>query len=143
MSNKDLNNLTKLGRQAGPSKEMEAVANPAPDRFYLIKMETSEFTCLCPVTGQPDFADIEVYYIPDQTIVESKSFKLYLWSYRNEGIFHEAVVNKIMDDLVKLLDPHWIKVVGHFNVRGGIGFSIEATHTKTEAAKSALENQLI
>ncbi len=138
MHQEDLEKLTILGRKTQPSKKMEAVANPAPDRYYVIKMDTSEFTCLCPVTGQPDFAHIHVEYIPDQKIVESKSYKLYLWSYRDEGIFHEAVVNKILDDLVALLDPHWIKVVGKFNVRGGIGFTVEAQHTKTPEAPQKL-----
>ncbi len=127
--------LTILGRPAQPSKKLEAFPNRTPGRYYLVTLETSEFTCVCPITGQPDFADIRVMYIPDEKIVESKSFKLYLWSYRNEGAFHEHVVNRILDDLVGILDPHWCKVIGAFNVRGGIGITVEAEHTKTPAAR--------
>ena len=135
---KDLQDLTLLGRKAQPSKELEAFPNRAPGRYYLVTLETREFTCLCPVTGQPDFATIRVAYVPDQKIVESKSFKLYLWSYRNEGVFHEHVVNVILDDLVKVLDPHYCKVTGIFNVRGGIEITVEAEHVKTPAAKDAV-----
>ncbi|TAK12773.1 MAG: NADPH-dependent 7-cyano-7-deazaguanine reductase QueF [Anaerolineae bacterium] len=134
----DLKNLTQLGRDAQPSKKLEAFPNRAPDRFYLISLETDEFTCLCPATGQPDFATITVDYVPDQTIVESKSYKLYLWSYRNEGVFHEHVVNVILDDLVAALDPHYIKVTGIFNIRGGIGITVESEKTKTPAARAAI-----
>jgi 7-cyano-7-deazaguanine reductase len=100
-----------------------------------VTLETSEFTCLCPMTGQPDFASIRVQYVPDEKVVESKSFKLYLWSYRNEGAFHEHVVNQILDDLVGVLDPHWIRVTGVFNIRGGIGIKVEAEKTKTPTAR--------
>lgn len=131
----DLEGLTILGRKAKPSKKMEAFPNRAPDRFYLVVLESNEFTCLCPMTGQPDFATIRVQYVPDQKIVESKSFKLYLWSFRDEGAFHEHVVNRMLDDLVELLDPHWCRVSGEFNVRGGIGIRVEAEHTKTPAAR--------
>ncbi len=124
-----------LGNPAQPSKKLEAFPNRAPGRFYLVTLETSEFTCLCPKTGQPDFATIRVQYIPDASVVESKSFKLYLWSYRNEGAFHEHVVNLILDDLVKALDPHWCRVTGIFNVRGGIGITVETEHTKTAEAR--------
>ena len=91
------------------------------------------------MTGQPDFATIRVDYVPDQSVVESKSFKLYLWSYRNEGVFHEHLVNTILDDLVKALNPHWCKVTGIFNIRGGIGITVEAEQTKTPAAKMAVQ----
>ena len=84
-----------------PSKLLETVPNPYADRDYTIDISTPEFTCLCPVTGQPDFAEIRILYVPDQRIVELKSLKLYLWSYRNEGIFHETVINKILDDLIR------------------------------------------
>jgi len=134
----DLKDLTLLGRKAQPSKKLEAFPNRAPGRYYLVTLETNEFTCLCPMTGQPDFATIRVEYVPDQKIVESKSFKLYLWSYRNEGVFHEHVVNVILDDLVKALDPHYCKVTGAFNVRGGIAITVEAEHVKTPAAKAAV-----
>src|ERR1044072_3761786 len=103
-----------------PSKEFETFANPRPERDYEISMECPEFTCLCPRTGQPDFATIRIRYVPDQLCVELKSLKLYLWSYRNEGAFHEAVINKILDDLVQVCHPRTMTVVGDFNVRGGI-----------------------
>ena len=137
MSNEfsDLEGLTILGQKAQPSKTLEAFPNRTLDRFYLVILETDEFTCLCPVTGQPDFAKILVEYIPDQKVIESKSYKLYLWSFRNEGAFHEHVINQICDDLVEILDPHWIKVTGIFNVRGGIGITVESEHTKTPAAR--------
>jgi 7-cyano-7-deazaguanine reductase len=131
----DLEGLTLLGREARPSKKLEAFPNRSPDRYYLVTLDTNEFTCLCPVTGQPDFATIRVEYVPDQKVVESKSFKLYLWSYRDEGAFHEHVVNQILDDLVKILDPHWCKVTGIFNIRGGIGITVEAEKTKTQEAR--------
>jgi 7-cyano-7-deazaguanine reductase len=131
----DVENLSILGRPSQPSKNMEAFPNRSPDRFYLVTLETDEFTCLCPKTGQPDFASIRVQYVPDKKVVESKSFKLYLWSYRNEGAFHEHAVNQILDDLRKLLDPHWIRVTGVFNVRGGIGITVESEHTRTPAAR--------
>jgi 7-cyano-7-deazaguanine reductase len=134
----DLENLTVLGQDAKPSKKLEAFPNKSPGRYYLVTLDTAEFTCLCPLTGQPDFAAIQVAYVPDQRVVESKSFKLYLWSYRDEGAFHEHVTNKILDDLVEVLDPHWIKVTGLFNPRGGIGIQVEAQHTKTPAAKQAV-----
>ena len=130
--------LTILGRKAQPSKKLEAFPNRTPGRYYLVTLETNEFTCLCPVTGQPDFATIKVEYVPDEKIVESKSFKLYLWSYRNEGVFHEHVVNVILDDLVSLLDPHYCKVTGAFNIRGGIAITVEAEHVKTPEAKEAV-----
>lgn len=134
----DVQDLTLLGRKAQPSKKLEAFPNRTPGRYYLVTLETNEFTCLCPVTGQPDFATIKVEYVPDQKILESKSFKLYLWSYRNEGVFHEHVVNIILDDLVAALDPHYIKVTGVFNIRGGIGITVEAEHVKTPEAKAAV-----
>ncbi len=138
----DLKDLTLLGRKAQPSKKLEAFPNRTPGRYYLVTLETSEFTCLCPVTGQPDFATIKVAYVPDQKIVESKSYKLYLWSYRNEGVFHEHVVNTILDDLVKVLDPHYIRVVGEFNIRGGIAITVSAEHVKTPEAKEAVTGML-
>ncbi len=130
--------LIALGRKAAPSKKLEAFPNKAPHRYYLVTLETDEFTCLCPVTGQPDFANITVQYIPDKKIVESKSFKLYLWSFRNEGAFHEHVINRMLDDFIKVVDPHWCKITGQFNIRGGIGINVDAEHTKTPAARKAL-----
>lgn len=135
----DLAGLTLLGREAQPSKKLEAFPNRTPGRFYKVILETSEFTCLCPMTGQPDFATIRVAYCPDQKVVESKSLKLYFWSYRNEGAFHEHVINQMVDDLVNVLDPHWLKVTGIFNIRGGIGITVVSEHTKTPEAKSAVE----
>jgi 7-cyano-7-deazaguanine reductase len=131
----DLDELTILGRPAQPSKKLEAFPNRSPGRHYLVTLETKEFTCLCPITGQPDFASIKIQYVPDEKIVESKSLKLYLWSYRDEGAFHEHVVNQICDDLLKVLDPHWLKVTGVFQVRGGIGITVDAEHTKTPEAR--------
>jgi len=135
----DLEALTLLGRKAEPGKTLEAFPNHNPERYYRVTLETDEFTCLCPMTGQPDFASIRVDYVPDKKVIESKSFKLYLWSFRNEGAFHEHVVNTILDDLVRVLDPHWCKVTGVFNVRGGIGITVEAEHVKTPAAKEAVQ----
>ena len=99
---------------------LEAIENKNSGKNYFVKLTSEEFTCVCPVTHQPDFATIKVRYIPDKKLVESKSFKLYLTSFRNTGIFHEEVVNKIADDLIKLLDPRYIEVEGLFSVRGGI-----------------------
>lgn len=131
----DLEGLSLLGSKAEPVRKLEAFPNRTPDRFYRVTLETDEFTCVCPLTGQPDFASIRVDYVPDKNIVESKSFKLYLWSYRNEGAFHEHVINQILDDLVKALDPHYIRVSGLFNVRGGIGIRVDSEHVKTPAAR--------
>ena len=131
----DIEGLSILGSPTQPSKNLEAFPNRTPDRFYLVTLDTNEFTCLCPKTGQPDFATIRVQYVPDQKVVESKSFKLYLWSYRNEGAFHEHVVNLILDDLCNILDPHWIRVSGNFNIRGGIGITVDAEHTRTPEAR--------
>ncbi len=128
----DLDDLTLLGREAKPSKRLETFPNHHPDRRYVVRLETDEFTCLCPATGQPDFANILVEYIPNQKIIESKSFKLYLWSYRNEGIFHEHVINKILEDLVAALEPHWCRVVGAFQIRGGINITVEAEHGRRQ-----------
>lgn len=102
------------------SKQLEVFNNPNPGRDYEIQFECPEFTCLCPRTGQPDFATIHIRYIPDKLCIELKSLKLYLWSFRNEGAFHEAVTNKILDDLVKTVKPRSMRVHGDFFVRGGI-----------------------
>ena len=111
-----------------PSKQLETFANPRPGRDYHIAFECPEFTCLCPLTGQPDFATILIDYVPDQLCVELKSLKLYLWSYRDQGTFHEAVTNQILDDLVALLAPKRLIVEGDFFVRGGIHTVVEAAH---------------
>ena len=111
-----------------PSKELEVFPNPKPSRDYTIHIESPEFTCLCPKTGQPDFATLKLEYIPDEFCVELKSWKLYLWSYRNEGGFHEDLTNKILDDLVATLNPRYIRLSADFNVRGGIYTTITAEH---------------
>lgn len=111
-----------------PSKTLEIFPNPKPERDYTIRIESPEFTCLCPKTGQPDFATIVVEYIPDALCIELKSYKLYLWSYRNEGAFHEAVTNQILDDLVAACRPRWMKVEARFNVRGGIYTTVMAEY---------------
>ena len=135
--------LTLLGnKSAKPSKKLEAFPNRSPGRYYLVTLESKEFTCLCPITGQPDFATIYVEYVPDKKIVESKSFKLYLWSYRNEGVFHEHVVNVMLDDLVNALDPHFCRVIGYFNIRGGIEITVDAEHVKTPEAREAVKDRL-
>ena len=113
---------------SAPSKELQTFANPKPDRNYEIRFECPEFTCLCPMTGQPDFATIRIRYVPDQLCVELKSLKLYLWSFRDDGHFHEAVTNQILDDLAGLLAPRFCEVEGDFLVRGGIHTLVTARH---------------
>jgi 7-cyano-7-deazaguanine reductase len=113
-----------------PSKQLETFPNPRPEREYQVAFECPEFTCLCPRTGQPDFATIRITYVPDRTCVELKSLKLYLWSFRDEGAFHEAVTNRILDDLVAATDPREMTVVGDFLVRGGIHTVVTARHVK-------------
>mgnify|MGYP002707650407 FL=1 len=128
---KDLKGLTLLGMHKNkPSKKLETFPNKNPERDYTIELTTSEFTCLCPATGQPDFAKITIRNIPDQKIVESKSLKLYLWSFRNEGCFHELLTNVILNDLVKALSPRFCTVIGEFNSRGGIAIKVVAEYAK-------------
>jgi len=103
-----------------PATSLETFPNPARDRDYTIRMTLPEFTCLCPKTGQPDFATFELEYVPDELCVELKALKLYLWSFRDRGAFHEAVTNQITDDLVKACAPRFLRLAGKFNVRGGI-----------------------
>ena len=112
-----------------PSKQLEVVPNAHPDRDYEVDLEIPEFTCLCPVTGQPDFATITVRYVPERLCVEMKSLKLYYFAYRNKGIFYEAVVNTILDDLVVTLKPRRMTVIGAFAVRGGTAGTVTASHT--------------
>jgi 7-cyano-7-deazaguanine reductase len=114
-----------------PSKQLETFPNPRPERDYEIHMDCPEFTCICPRTGQPDFATIRLDYVPDKLCVELKSLKLYLWSYRNEGAFHEAVVNQILDDLVRACRPRKMTVTGDFNVRGGIHTTVTAAYSQS------------
>ena len=111
-----------------PNKNLETFPNPQPERQYTIRMRIPEFTCLCPKTGQPDFAVLHLDYVPDQTCVELKSLKLYVWSYRNEGAFHEAVTNRILDDLVKATAPRFMRLTAEFGVRGGIWTTVVAEH---------------
>jgi 7-cyano-7-deazaguanine reductase len=110
-----------------PSKRLETFPNPRPGRDYEIAFECPEFTCLCPRTGQPDFATIQIRYVPEVLCVELKSLKLYLWSFRDEGHFHEDVTNRILDDLVTLLKPRRMTVIGDFKVRGGIHTIVTAS----------------
>jgi 7-cyano-7-deazaguanine reductase len=137
----DLDSLTLLGRSAKPVRKwrftpwrhrrsLEAFPNHHPERDYVITLRTKEFTCVCPATGQPDFAEVTIQYIPGKKIVESKSLKLYFWSFRNEGVFHEHFANVVLDDLVAALSPRWCKVTAAFAVRGGISITVEAEHKK-------------
>jgi 7-cyano-7-deazaguanine reductase len=111
-----------------PSKDLETFPNPHPGRDYLVHIRVPEFTCLCPKTGQPDFAELKLEYIPDERCVELKALKLYVWSFRDEGAFHEDVTNRILNDLVKALEPRFIRLTADFNVRGGIYTRVTAEH---------------
>ena len=111
-----------------PSSKLETFANPASDRDYTIRMTIPEFTCLCPMTGQPDFATLELEYVPDRTCVELKSLKLYVWSFRDRGTFHEAVTNEILDHLAQAIAPRFMRLTARFNVRGGIHTTVVAEH---------------
>ncbi len=113
-----------------PSKNLETFPNPNPGRDYTITFDVPEFTCLCPLTGQPDFAQFEISYVPDEKCVELKSLKLYFWSFRDEGGFHEKVTNRIADDLIAATAPRSFKLVGKWNVRGGIGTIVTVEHRK-------------
>jgi len=125
--------LTLLAKKTTkPVRKLEAFPNRSPGRRYTVTLVCPEFTCVCPLTGQPDFGTITIHYVPDRRILESKSLKLYLWSFRNEGTFHEHVTNRILDDVVKALDPLYCRVTGNFNARGGISISVEAEHTRTK-----------
>jgi 7-cyano-7-deazaguanine reductase len=136
--------LTLLGQNVRqPVRQLETFPNQHPGRRYTVTLESDEFTTLCPMTGQPDFATITIRYIPDQRIVESKSLKLYLWSFRNEGHFHEHVTNMILDDLVEALDPLYCEVIGAFNIRGGITITVEARHEKLDTTGNDAENQKV
>ena len=115
-----------------PSKALENFPNPNPGRDFVIRMRMPEFTCLCPKTGQPDFGTLYLEYIPEALCVELKSLKLYLWSYRDEGAFHEAVTNKILDDLVAACQPRRMTITGAFTVRGGISTTVVAQYNAGE-----------
>ena len=121
---------------SSPSKELVTFANPTPDRDYVIRHRCPEYTALCPGTGQPDFGEIVVIYVPDRLCVELKSLKLYLWSFRDEGHYFEQVTNRILDDLVRATQPRKMTVIGRFNVRGGITTTVVARHARQEHAGS-------
>jgi 7-cyano-7-deazaguanine reductase len=122
--------LTQLGDKptAAPTKTLEAFPNPQPKRDFVIHMQIPEFTCLCPKTGQPDFATLYLEYIPDKRCVELKSLKLYIWSFRDEGKFHEAVTNEILDDIVAVTSPRFARLTAKFWVRGGVFTTVVAEH---------------
>lgn len=136
-TSKDLKGLRQLGsgRKARPSRSLETFPNRHPGRDYVVTLTTDEFTCLCPMTGQPDFARLAIRYIPDARIVESKSLKLYLWSFRQTGCFHEHAANVVLDDLVAALQPRWCQVTAEFAVRGGIAIKVEAEYTPPDRPK--------
>jgi len=123
-------NLTQLGNKptAEASKTLEVFPNPNPERDYHIKIDSPEFTCLCPKTGQPDFAEIKIDYVPDELCVELKSLKLYYWSFRDEGHFHEQVTNMMASDLIEAMNPRYLKLTAIFNVRGGVYTTVEVEH---------------
>ena len=111
-----------------PSKHLETFTNPHPDRDYTIRIRTPEFSCLCPKTGQPDFATLQLEYVPDRNCVELKSWKLYVWSFRDEGAFHEDITNQILNDLVKACQPRFMRLRAEFNVRGGVYTDVVVEH---------------
>jgi len=113
-----------------PSKQLQVFPNPNPERDYLIHFEIPEFTCLCPITGQPDFAVFKIDCIPDHSCIELKSLKMYMWSYRNEGTFHEAVSNRILNDLVSACQPRFMRLTAQWYVRGGIFTNVVVEHHK-------------
>ncbi len=127
----------RLTMSTEPSRELESFANPYPDRDYEIEFDCPEFTCLCPLTGQPDFAHLYVSYVPGQKCIELKSLKLYLWSYRSEGAFHEKVTNQILDDLVAACQPRMMEVRGDWFVRGGIATVVTANYIDPQWGSSA------
>jgi 7-cyano-7-deazaguanine reductase len=115
-----------------PSQQLETFDNPQPDRDYTIRIRLPEFTCLCPKTGQPDFATLHLEYVPDQQCIELKSLKLYIWSFRDEGAFHEAVTNRIVSDLVAACQPRFLRLRAEFNVRGGVYTDVVAEHRRSD-----------
>jgi len=125
------------GTSAAPKNALETFPNPQAERDYSIRIRIPEFTCLCPKTGQPDFATLKLEYIPDLVCIELKSLKLYVWSYRDMGAFHEAVTNRIADDLVSVLAPRYLRLTAKFNVRGGLYTTVVAEHRKPGWAPSA------
>ncbi|MDX1593453.1 MAG: preQ(1) synthase [Gammaproteobacteria bacterium] len=111
-----------------PSQDLETFPNPEPGRDYTIRIRIPEFTCLCPKTGQPDFATLHLEYVPERSCIELKALKLYVWSFRDQGAFHEAVTNRILDDLVAACDPRFMRLTAEFNVRGGLYTHVVAEH---------------
>lgn len=137
----DTKGLTLLGAGSLPQVEtpstalLETFVSPAPKRHYEICFSSSEFTSICPITGQPDYATMIIRYVPKDRCIESKALKLYLHSFRNQGVFAESIVNRILDDLVEVLEPRKISVIGDFTPRGGIGLRVEASYSKEESKK--------
>ena len=123
-----------------PCDRLETFPNPEPDRDYTIHIEIPEFTCLCPKTGQPDFAVLNIDYVPDQICIELKALKLYIWSFRDQGVFHETVTNQILKHLVTILQPRFMRLTARFNVRGGIYTSVVVEHKKQGWAAPPLVN---
>jgi 7-cyano-7-deazaguanine reductase len=124
--------MLEMDMSTKPNADLDTFANPYPGRDYTIAMECPEFTAVCPKTGQPDFGTIRIRYVPDEKCIELKSLKLYLWSFRDQGIFHEAVTNSILEDLVAACAPRRLTVVGDFNVRGGISTVVTVEYSKGE-----------
>jgi 7-cyano-7-deazaguanine reductase len=122
---------------SAPSKDLETFPNPSPERDYVIRIRVPEFTCLCPKTGQPDFAELTLEYVPNHWCIELKSLKLYVWSFRDEGAFHESVTNRILSDLVHALEPRFMRLSADFNVRGGIYTTVVAEHRAADWAAPA------
>ncbi len=123
-----------------PSKKLDTFDNPKPGRDFTIRIDIPEFTCLCPMTGQPDFATITIEYVPNKLCVELKALKLYMWSFREQGAFHEAVTNEILDDIVNVISPNFIRIRAEFNVRGGIYTSVIAEHKDNDWQAPELVN---
>ena len=117
-----------MERPSRPSKELQTFPNPNPQRDYTIRIDIPEFTCVCPLTGQPDFAQFKLEYVPNEKCVELKALKMYMWSYREEGAFHEAVTNKILEDLAKATEPRFMRLTGVWNVRGGMYTTVVVEH---------------
>jgi len=136
--------MSKVTQQPTPENVvLETFKNPNPARDYIIRIETPEFTCLCPKTGQPDFATIKLEYVPADCCIELKALKLYYWSYRDQGAFHEAITNKILEDLVAVLAPRYLRITADFNVRGGVYTDVVVEHTMDHWLPSAsLTNSL-
>lgn len=123
-----------------PSKDLETFDNPTPERDYTIRIRLPEFTCLCPKTGQPDFATLHLEYVPEASCIELKALKLYIWAFREEGAFHEAVTNQILSDLVSACEPRFMRLTADFNVRGGVYTSVVAEHRNPEWTAPAVVN---